>query len=45
MWSNLLKKRTTAKMFYFATKEKSVCKRKKSVIVNSMGQDLDASFW
>ena len=31
-------------MFYFAAEEKNVCKRKKPVNINRMGNDLDASF-
>ena len=44
MWSNLLRKKTTAKTFYFAAEEKSVCKRKKSVSVNSMSKILMQAF-
>ena len=33
-----------ATTFYFPAEEESVCIRKKTVTVNSMGYDLDVSF-
>ena len=41
---NLLRK-TAITTFYFLAEEESVCKRKKLVIVNSTGHDLDARFF
>ena len=42
--SNLLRKTAIKTTFYFPAKKESVCIRKKSVSVNSMGHDFHASF-
>ena len=45
LWSNLLRKTAIETTFYFPAEKKKVCKRKKSVSVNSMGRNHDQAFY
>ena len=45
LWPNLLRKTAITTIFYFPSEEESVCLRKYLVSVNSMGRNLDATFW
>ena len=44
LWSNLLRKTAIETTFYFPAEKKKVCKRKKSVSVNSTSHNHDQAF-